>query len=58
MYNVYSHLVYAASGNDVVTTIVNGRVVMENRRLITLDADGVMEDVNRIAEDILLKRNA
>ncbi|MDY6986812.1 MAG: amidohydrolase [Thermodesulfobacteriota bacterium] len=55
MYNVYSHLVYAVSGNDVVTAIVNGQVVMENRRLTTLDVDAVMEDVNRIAEDIVLK---
>ena len=55
MYNVYSHLVYAVSGNDVVTAIVNGQVVMENRRLTTLDVDEVMEDVNRIAEDIVLK---
>ncbi|MDY6954359.1 MAG: amidohydrolase, partial [Thermodesulfobacteriota bacterium] len=32
MYNVYSHLVYAVSGNDVATAIINGQVVMENRR--------------------------
>jgi 5-methylthioadenosine/S-adenosylhomocysteine deaminase len=53
MYNVYSHLVYAVSGNDVVTAIVNGQVLMENRRLTTLDVEAVMEDVNRIAEDIV-----
>ena len=37
--NVYSHLVYTASAADVVTTIVDGRVLMEGRRVLTLDAD-------------------
>ncbi len=55
MYNVYSHLVYAASGHDVVATLVNGQVLMENRKLTTLDVDAVMEDVNRIAQDIVRK---
>lgn len=55
MYNVYSHLVYAVSGHDVVTAIVDGQVLMEDRVLSTLDVDRVMEDVNRIAERMVLK---
>ena len=55
MYNVYSHLVYAVSGNDVVTSIVNGKVLMENRRLTTLDVDEVMQSVKDIAEHIVAK---
>lgn len=55
MYNVYSHLVYAVSGHDVVTAIVNGQVLMEDRVLSTLDVDRVMEDVNRIAERMVVK---
>jgi len=52
MYNVYSHLVYAANGSDVVTTIVNGQVLMQDRVLTTLDVDEVMAAVNQIAQDI------
>jgi 5-methylthioadenosine/S-adenosylhomocysteine deaminase len=37
MYDVYSHLAYALKGTDVVATVVNGRVLMEDRRLLTLD---------------------
>jgi 5-methylthioadenosine/S-adenosylhomocysteine deaminase len=55
MYNVYSHLVYAVSGHDVATTIVNGKVLMEDRVLTALDVDAVMEDVNGIAKDIAFK---
>ena len=52
MYNIYSHLVYAVTGSDVVTSVVNGRVLMEDRVLTTLDVDEVMAAVNRIAQDI------
>ena len=52
MYNVYSHLVYVFSGADVQTTIVAGRVLMEDRQLTTLDVGQVMSDVNAIARKI------
>jgi 5-methylthioadenosine/S-adenosylhomocysteine deaminase len=52
LYHPASHLVYAARGGDVVTTIINGRIVMENRELLTLDRDRVMGDVNQLARSI------
>jgi 5-methylthioadenosine/S-adenosylhomocysteine deaminase len=58
MYNVYSHLVYTVSGHDVVTSIVNGQVLMEDRVLTTLDVDKVMEDVSQIAQDIVKRVDA
>lgn len=42
MYNPYSHLVYAANGNDVRHSVINGRLVMEDRNLLTLDLDEVI----------------
>ena len=50
MYNPVSHLVYAARGSDVAAVVINGRVVMENGSLLTLNEQQVMADVNRIAE--------
>jgi 5-methylthioadenosine/S-adenosylhomocysteine deaminase len=41
MYNVISHLVYAAKASDVNDTIVNGRPLMRNRRLLTLNEEAV-----------------
>ncbi|MEP7342749.1 MAG: amidohydrolase [Acidobacteriota bacterium] len=38
-YNFYSHLVYAAKASDVSDTIVNGRVLMRNRRLLTINEE-------------------
>jgi 5-methylthioadenosine/S-adenosylhomocysteine deaminase len=37
MYNVYSALVYALKAADVRTVIIGGKLVMEDRRALTLD---------------------
>ena len=37
MYDVYSQIVYALKDSDVRTSIIDGKVVMEDRRLLTLD---------------------
>lgn len=52
MYNICSHLVYSAGGNDVSASVINGRVVMEDRKLLTLDVEKIMSDVNQIADEI------
>ena len=43
MYNPYSHIVYAANGHDVKSSVIDGRIVMEDRKLLTLDVEEVME---------------
>jgi 5-methylthioadenosine/S-adenosylhomocysteine deaminase len=52
MYSEYSHLVYAVSGSDADTVLINGRVVMEDRKLLTIDVKEAMERVLRIAERV------
>ncbi|MDZ4159329.1 MAG: amidohydrolase [Anaerolineaceae bacterium] len=47
-YDVFSHLVYAANRSDVCTVLINGRLVMEDRQLLTLDEDAVKENVRAI----------
>ncbi|HEY0379586.1 MAG TPA: amidohydrolase [Pyrinomonadaceae bacterium] len=37
LYNIYSQLVYATKADDVRTVVVEGRVIMRDRRLLTLD---------------------
>jgi 5-methylthioadenosine/S-adenosylhomocysteine deaminase len=49
LYNEYSHLVYAVKGDDVKTSIINGRVVMKDRKLLSIDEDEAMDRVTRIA---------
>jgi 5-methylthioadenosine/S-adenosylhomocysteine deaminase len=52
LYRPFSHLVYAAGGADVVTSIIGGRIVMKERRLLQIELAGVMEEVRRIADRI------
>jgi len=42
MYDVYAQLVYALKGSDVETVIIGGRVVMRDRKLLTVDEPAVI----------------
>ena len=44
MYDPLSHLVYVMRGDDVVNTIVNGQVLMRDRRVLTLDEKAVLAE--------------
>ena len=52
MYNPISHLVYAVKGSDVTTSIINGKIVMENGRLLTLKLEDIIEEIKIIADEI------
>lgn len=52
MYNAYSHLVYAARGSDVIHSVIAGRVVMENRRLKTVDVEHVMAAARQMSQKV------
>lgn len=49
LYNEYSHLVYAVNGADVDSVLINGKVVMQNRKLLTIDEEEAMRRVREIA---------
>lgn len=42
MYNVYSQLVYALKASDVRTVIIGGKIVMEDRQMLTLDEPEIL----------------
>ena len=44
LYDPISHLVYATRGDDVETTIVNGKVLMRDRKVLTLDVPRVLAE--------------
>jgi 5-methylthioadenosine/S-adenosylhomocysteine deaminase len=52
MYDPVSHLVYATRGDDVRTTIVNGKVLMKDRQVRTLNRAMVIADANRLAQRV------
>ncbi|MDG4476630.1 amidohydrolase family protein [Thiovibrio frasassiensis] len=52
MYNIPSHLVYAAKGSDVVHSVINGLVVMRDKQLLTMDEDAVLDRLREIGAQI------
>jgi 5-methylthioadenosine/S-adenosylhomocysteine deaminase len=42
MYDVYSQLAYALKGSDVETVVIGGRVVMRDKKLLTLDEPAIV----------------
>ncbi len=53
LYDVYSHLVYVTKGASVQTTIVHGRVVMRDRRMLTVNEDDVMARTLSLQQQVL-----
>ena len=59
-YDVISHLVYVTDEQDVATVIVDGKVLMKDRELTTIDTDRVRKEANELAARIqaaLAERN-
>jgi 5-methylthioadenosine/S-adenosylhomocysteine deaminase len=52
MYNVYSQLVYALKATDVKTVMVGGKIVMEDRQMLTLDEAGILVKANEYKKQI------
>ncbi|KAB3530539.1 5'-deoxyadenosine deaminase [Alkaliphilus serpentinus] len=48
--DVVSRIVYSADACDVDTTIIDGKIVMKNRELLTLSEKEIMEDSNRLVK--------
>ena len=51
-YDHYAAVVFQAEPSNVSTTIINGKIVMENREMKTIDIDEDRETMNRIMQDI------
>jgi 5-methylthioadenosine/S-adenosylhomocysteine deaminase len=43
VHDIINSLVYCAKGSDVETTIIDGRLVMHNRQLLTMDEDDILD---------------
>jgi 5-methylthioadenosine/S-adenosylhomocysteine deaminase len=52
MYDPLSHLVYVTRGDDVQTTVVNGAVLMRNRKVLTLDEAAVLKEARGWADKV------
>jgi len=52
MFDPLSHLVYATRGTDVRNTVVHGRVLMRQGRVLTLDRSAVLQEARAMADKV------
>lgn len=53
IHSVLSHLVYSAKGSDVAAAIINGRVVIEDGKLLTSDEKEILRKAQKASEGLL-----
>ena len=58
VYDPYSVLTYATGAADVETVIVNGRILLEERRFLTLDPEPILAQAAEYRQRILSSRAA
>ena len=51
--DVSANIVYSANGADVDTVIIDGKLVMQNRKIVTLDEKEVIKQVKKVAKRVL-----
>lgn len=54
-HNIMAHTVYSAQASDIVTVVVNGKPVMENGVLTSVDEERVLFEVARSARELLAR---
>jgi 5-methylthioadenosine/S-adenosylhomocysteine deaminase len=52
MYDIYSQIAYSLKGSDVETVIIGGRVVMRERKLLTIDEPTVLEKARKYGKAV------
>jgi len=52
-FNPVSHIAYAALGSDVETTIIDGKIIMDGRKVNTLDEQKILHEANERATKLL-----
>jgi len=55
LHDIFASLVYSARGSDVDTVIVDGKIIMENRNIKSLDEMHVLEEAEKAAFDLLAR---
>ncbi len=52
-HNLISSLAYSAQASDVDTVIINGDIIMENRKFNNIDVDKIIDEVEKIQQRLI-----
>jgi 5-methylthioadenosine/S-adenosylhomocysteine deaminase len=58
LFDVPSQLVYSAGGSDVRTSIVNGKVLMDDHKVLCMDEQKIIDDAKEAAYDLVSRVDA
>lgn len=58
LYDVYAQLVYALGREDVSTVLIDGRIVLQDRQLTTLDRAEIFSQLSELAAEISAEQQA
>lgn len=53
MYDPYSALVYSANPSNVQTVIVNGKIIVEDKELKTVNTKALLKEVNEFKDEVI-----
>ena len=54
-FSIVPNLVYSGDGQDVETVIIDGKIVMEKRKIITVNEEEILAKAQKAAERIVSK---
>jgi 5-methylthioadenosine/S-adenosylhomocysteine deaminase len=54
--NIVSNIVHSSSGADVDTVLVNGKIVVENHKILNTDEEELISEANIAARDLIKRR--
>ena len=52
MRNIIPNLVYSARGQEVALSVVNGRVIMKDQKILTIDENESLEKIKKYPDEI------
>ena len=55
-HNIIAHTVYAAQSSDVDTVIIDGKIIMKNGQVLTMDEGEILENVQRCADRLVKEK--
>jgi 5-methylthioadenosine/S-adenosylhomocysteine deaminase len=52
MYDIYAQIAYSLKGSEVETVVIGGRLVMRERKLLTVDEPRVLEKAREYGKSV------
>lgn len=53
--NIFAHIVYSVHGDDVDNVMIDGRFVLKNGKLLTINEKTLIAKANRASEDLMTR---